>query len=85
MGLLDFFRKDKPASAGASKLPVMADLGNNPLQEGDTVESLRYGLGKCRLVRVGGGYEYESLETGERVSWLRMVDAATQLQKVKKL
>ena len=84
MGLLDFFRKDKPSSAGASKLPVMADLGNSPLQEGDTVMSLRYDMGRCRVVGVGDGYEYVS-ETGKRVSWLRMVDAATQLQKVRKL
>ena len=84
MGLLDFFRKNKPASAGASKLPAMADLENNPLVEGDAVMSLRYDMGRCRVVRTGSGYEYVS-ETGKRVSWLRMVDAATKLQKVRKL
>jgi hypothetical protein len=85
MGLFDFFKKSQSASDTVPNPPMMADLEHNPLQAGDTVESLRYGLGKCRLLRAGESYEYESLETGERVSWLRMVDAATQLQKVKKL
>lgn len=85
MGLLDFFRGNRETAENAPRPPVLADLEHNPLAEGDTVESLRYGLGKCRLLRTGNSYEYESLETGQRVSWLRMVDAATQLQKVKKL
>lgn len=85
MGLLDFFRKDSGKDKSvAAKPPLMADLGHNPLEEGDTVMSLRYDLGRCRVARTDTGYEYVS-ETGQRVSWLRMVDAATQLQKVKKL
>ncbi len=63
----------------------MADLAQQPLQIGDMVEALRYDLGKCRIVQGEKGPEYESLETGMRVSWLRMIDAATQLQKVKRV
>ncbi len=85
MGLFDFFKKNPEQSKKTSTpQPVMADLEHNPLQVGDVVEVLRYDLGKCRIVRTENGYDYESLLTGERVSWLRMIDAATQLQKVKK-
>lgn len=86
MGLLDFFKsKSAKTSERAVPEPIMADLEQNPLQEGDIVECLRYEMGQCRLQKTENGYEYESLETGERVSWLRMIDAATQLQKVKKI
>lgn len=67
------------------KLPELADLNNLPLQEGDEVESLRYDLGRCRLILAEGSYVYESLSSGERVSWLKMIDAATEHQKVKKI
>lgn len=63
----------------------MADINNNPLKEGDLVESLRYELGKCKVLKTEEGYSYESMETGEQVSFLRMVDASTELQKVKKI
>lgn len=65
--------------------PILADLNNQPLQEGDVVESLRYGLGKCRIIMGEKGFAYESLENGKQVSWHLMVDAATDLQKVKKI
>jgi hypothetical protein len=86
MGLFDFFKKkqEKPSKKEENQ-PVMADLAQNPLQIGDVVEALRYNLGKCQLVQGPNGLEYESLETGERISWLRMIDASTQLQKVKKI
>lgn len=86
MGLFDFLKKkqEKPSKKEENQ-PVIADLAQNPLQVGDEVEALRYNLGKCRLVQGPNGLEYESLETGERVSWLRMIDASTQLQKVKKI
>ena len=63
----------------------MADLNNEPLAEGDTVESLRYGLGICRVVMTERGLAYQSVENGKQVAWHRMVDAATELQKVKKV
>ena len=71
--------KDKP------KLPALMDLNNQPIQEGDIVESLRYDLGRCKINRVGNGYEYESLKTGDKVSWVKMIDATTENQKVKKI
>ena len=63
----------------------MLDLDDNPLSVGDTVMSLRYELGECRIVESEQGVEYESIESGERVSWVRMIDAATERQKVRKL
>ncbi len=71
-------RKDKSQ-------PHLADLDKNPLKAGDIVLSLRYDLGKCRIIQTEDGFEYESLESGKRVSWALMVDAATELQKVKKV
>ncbi|WPP53242.1 hypothetical protein [Catalinimonas niigatensis] len=65
--------------------PILADLNNQPLIEGDIVESLRYGLGKCRIIMGEKGLVYESIENGKQVSWHLMVDAATDLQKVKKI
>ncbi|NQT78634.1 MAG: hypothetical protein HQ565_13055 [Bacteroidetes bacterium] len=65
-------------------LPVMLDLDGKPLKEGDIVESLRYDLGKCRIIKTGEMYAYESLESGEKVSWARMIDAASKKQKVRK-
>jgi hypothetical protein len=65
--------------------PRLADLDQNPLKEGDLVLSLRYDLGKCRIIKSGDDIQYESIETGKRVSWALMIDAATELQKVKKL
>ncbi len=74
-----------PSAPPAEDQPLMADLNQTPLREGDLVEVFRYELGTCRLVAGPNGPEYESVETGERISWLRMVDAATKLQKVKKI
>lgn len=84
MGLFDFFKKSNGAARKESALQ-MTDMDNNSLQEGDMVEAMRYDLGRCKLVRAEKGYEYESLATGRRVSYLRMVDAITGCQKVKKV
>lgn len=65
--------------------PILADLNQEPLLEGDIVQSFRYDLGKCRIVYAEKGLTYESMENGKQVSWHLMVDAATDLQKVKKL
>ena len=66
-------------------LPVLKDLENTPLAEGDFVEALRYDLGKCKLLVIDNSYVYESEATGEKVSWLKMIDASTENQKVKKI
>ena len=63
----------------------MLDLDGKALQVGDFVECLRYEMGKCQLIKTEEGFAYESLEDGKRVSWVRMVDAATKNQKVRKL
>jgi hypothetical protein len=80
-----FFRKKsngKPPKATALQL---VDIEGTPLTPGDLVMSLRYDLGTCRLVEAEHGYAYESVQSGELVSYLRMVDAATTYQKVRKI
>ncbi|UCG26887.1 MAG: hypothetical protein JSV24_07865, partial [Bacteroidales bacterium] len=57
----------------------------NPLKEGDIVESLRYEMGRCKILVTEEGYIYESLDTGKRVSWAKMIDATTENQKVRKI
>ena len=61
---------------------VLSDLEGNTIKDGDMVLSLRYDLGECRLLKTETGYEYHSLTTDEKVSWLKMIDAATERQKV---
>ncbi|NJO02653.1 MAG: hypothetical protein HC880_14065 [Bacteroidia bacterium] len=80
----NFFKRTNGKQAEKTP-PLMADLHHNVLREGDTVQALRYGLGKCRVIIIDGIYHYESLESGEKVSWIKMIDAATDLQKVKKI
>ena len=79
--MFNFLKKSKKKS----KNPYMVDLEGRPLQEGDEVESLRYDLGKCVLIKEEETFYYESLETGEKISWIKMIDAATEFQKVRKL
>jgi len=67
-----------------SKLQFV-DLEGQALKEGDTVMSLRYDLGESRIVNTEEGLAYESLSSGQLVSYARMIDAATGYQKVKKL
>lgn len=81
--MFSFFKKNKKKSA--IPRPALADMYQQPLQEGDIVEAYRYDLGKCRIISSEKGLVYESLETGKQVSWHLMVDAITELQKVKKL
>mgnify|MGYP001049609185 CR=1 FL=1 len=77
-GLFKKKNKEKPR-------PSLMDLDKKPIGPGDTVQSLRYNLGKCKILEEEGHYYYQSLESGEKVSWLKMIDAATEMQKVKKL
>lgn len=79
-----FFKKNGQKDKKKA-LPPLVDLDQNPLQEGDVVEALRYDLGKSKIVVEGEMIYYESLESGERVSWVKMIDAATEFQKVKKV
>jgi hypothetical protein len=63
---------------------VLYDLEGNALEEGDIVLSLRYDMGECRLVKTENGFEYQSIEGDTKMSWLKMIDAATERQKVRK-
>ena len=80
--MFGFFKKKKKAN---NKTPKLLDLNNQPIFEGDYVMSLRYDLGKCVVRQTEKGLEYESVKTGQVVSWVKMIDAATDNQKVKKL
>jgi hypothetical protein len=63
---------------------VLYDLEGNPLSDGDIVLNLRYDLGECRLVKTDNGFEYHSITGDAKVSWLKMIDATTERQKVRK-
>jgi hypothetical protein len=81
--MFDFFKK-KEKNNGTSS-PQMADLDRNPLKPGDVVDALRYDLGRSKVIKTEKGLAYESFETGKVVTWHLMVDAATELQKVRKI
>ncbi len=76
--MFGLFRKKK-------KEAMLFDLEGNLLTEGDIVESLRYEMGECKIVKADSGFEYHSLIKDKKVSWLRMIDAATEHQKVRKV
>lgn len=81
--MFNFFkRKKKDKSANQ---PLLADLNGEPLMDGDIVMSFRYEMGKCKVIQDDKGISYESLETGKQVRWTLMIDASTDLQKVKKI
>lgn len=82
--MFNLFKK-RPDNGKNLSLPELFDLNDKQLQVGDKVESLRYELGKSELILEDGHYYYQSLETGKKVIWLKMVDAITEKQKVKKL
>lgn len=63
---------------------VLFDLEGNPLADGDIVLSLRYDMGECKLVKTENGYEYQSIEGDTKMTWRKMIDAATERQKVRK-
>ena len=81
--MFNFFKRSKNGKDKPAKVQLL-DVNGIPLEAGDIVECLRYDLGMSKLVEVEKGYEYESLETGKRVHYSRMIDASTSYQKVKK-
>ena len=81
--MFNLFKRGNNGRNKPEKIQLM-DLDGIPLEAGDIVECLRYDMGMAKLIEVEKGYEYESLETGERVHYSRMVDASTSYQKVKK-
>ncbi|WP_422356223.1 hypothetical protein [Roseivirga pacifica] len=62
--------------------PKLLDLNNNPIVEGSVVKSLRYELGVCIVELEGLEYFYVSKDSGQRISYTKMVDAITENQKV---
>lgn len=79
--MFGLFKKQK------QKKPTVqfVDLDGNQLNEGDVVLSQRYDLGKCTIGHDEDGFFYVSIETGKKVSWALMIDAATERQKVIKI
>ncbi|MBU8893319.1 MAG: hypothetical protein KOO66_11105 [Bacteroidales bacterium] len=67
------------------KRKQLQDLNGAPLFPGDKVDCLRYEMGESILVEEENGFEYESVKTGQKVSYAKMIDAATSFQKVRKL
>ncbi len=47
--------------------------------------SMRYDLGECRIIKTEQGMVYESLSSGQQVSYVKMIDASTGYQKVRKI
>jgi len=75
-----FKKREKKKSS-----PILSDLEGNALIAGDKVVSLRYDLGECLILETESGLVYESKDTGKQVSWVKMIDASTERQKVKKI
>ena len=63
---------------------MLFDLEGNALTDGDIVLSLRYDMGECKVVKTDIGFEYQSIEGDTKMTWLKMIDAATERQKVRK-
>jgi hypothetical protein len=64
--------------------PQLMDIDGELIMEGDEVLSQRYELGKSKVILKGLEFFYESYETKKQVSYVRMIDAITGFQKVKK-
>lgn len=79
--MFGFLKKKKDKAT----LPELTDLNNEPLKVGDFVDALRYNLGRSKLVIEENTYYYVSEANGQKVSWLKMIDASTDNQKVKKV
>ena len=68
-----------------AKKKQLQDINGAPLFPGDKVDCLRYEMGESVLLEGENGFEYESVKTGQKVSYAKMIDAATTFQKVRKL
>lgn len=67
------------------KKKQLQDLNGTPIHIGDKVNCLRYEMEESILLEGENGYEYESVKTKQKVSYAKMIDAATSFQKVKKI
>ena len=61
------------------------DLDGNPIYEGDEVISQRYDMGKCTVELEDIQFFYVSQDSGQKISYVKMVDAITGRQKVNKV
>ena len=62
--------------------PKLLDLNNNPIVAGAVVKSLRYDLGECDVILEEFEYFYVPRNGDNKVSYMRMIDAITENQKV---
>lgn len=76
--MLKFLRK-KPKER---QPPQLLDLHGSPIYEGLTVLCHRYELGKSNVILEDLHFYYESIHSGQRVSYTKMIDAITGNQKV---
>jgi len=65
--------------------PQLLDMEGVPILEGDEVMAHRYELGKCTVELEGLQYFYVSHHSKQKVSYVKMIDAITGQQKVKKV
>lgn len=80
--MFGFFKKKNKEKQSSV---LLVDINGTPLQTGDYVDCFRYGLGKSKLIKEGMLYYYKSEENGQKMSYLKMVDAVTGYQKVRKI
>ena len=84
--MFQIFKKRKgKGSNKKKKFPILTDLDGNQLHVGDKVISMRYDLEECIILESDNGLVYESVGSREKVSWVKMIDASTDCQKVKKI
>lgn len=65
--------------------PEILDEEGVQILEGDEVIAHRYELGQCTVELEGLQYFYVSQHSGKRVSYVKMIDAITGHQKVRKV
>ena len=79
--MLGFFRK-KPKK---KEPPQLLDLDGNLILEGDKVNAYRYELGQCKVELEDLQFFYVSEHQKKKVSYVKMIDAITGNQKVRKI
>lgn len=79
--MIKFFKK-KPKE---KQPPQLLDMEGHSIMAGDQVISHRYELGTCDVVLEGLQFFYVSQVSGQKVSYVKMVDAITGNQKVRKV
>lgn len=78
--MFGLFKKKKQEA-----VPQLIDIDGNTISPGDKVEVLRYDMGLSTVVYDDNTFYYRSDRTQEQVSYLKMIDAASERQKVKKI